>query len=288
MIMKKTMIYDIESLPLHARVWRCGDQVVRHGQLMYENDHTQIICIQYCINDGPVQIIKRDLDNISDELSMIEEFDALVKECDIVIGKNSDRFDNKHINTIRMLAGGKPMPDWVRYTDDLEKQIRKYFNLPSNSLDYISYKLGFGGKNPMEFSDWVHIDDYFRLLKIEQDNSLFDINRDFLDGLCNTLFGDPRAAVERKGKKALKKMYTYGAKDTDDTRKVWNYCKGHFEPKQSSAIFKGMDVCQRCGSADVIPDRARSDGRMSFYCKSHKGYAGRARILKSGGYGRLQ
>ena len=283
----KTLIYDIETLPLHARVWRCGDQTVRHNQLMYGRDHTQIICIQYCINDGPIKIIKRDLDNISNQLSMVEEFDEIVRGCDIVIGKNSDRFDNKHINTIRMLSGGKPMPDWIRYTDDLEKQMRKYFSLPSNTLDYISYKLGFGGKNPMEFSDWVNIDNYFKLLRIEQDNSLFDIDRKFLDGLCNTLFGFNKSTVEKRGKGSLKKMYKYGCKDTDDTRRVWNYCKNHFEPRYTSGIFKGMDVCQRCGSRDIIPDRPRSDGRMSFYCKKHNGYAGRARILKSGGYGRI-
>lgn len=279
----KTLLFDIETLPVHARIWRPGDQVVRHGQLMPGRDHTEIICIQYCINDGPVVVLTRDLDNIKDQLSMIEEFDAIIRDSDIVIGKNSDRFDNKHLNTIRMLENGKPMPDWIRYTDDLEKQMRKYFNLPSNSLDYISYKLGFGGKNTMIFSVWVDIDNYFRLLTIEQDSRSYKIDKKFMDGLCHTLFRADKATIIAKGEKALRKMYKYGKKDTEDTRKVWNYCKNHFEPKNSP--YKGGHVCLRCGSAKVIPDRELANGIVTFYCKNHKGYAGRARVLKDGSYG---
>lgn len=295
----KQLIYDIETLPLRARIWRPGyNMTVRHGQLMHGHDHTEIICIQYCINDGPVKIIKRDLDNIRDQLSMIEEFDEIVQSCDIVIGKNSDRFDNKHINTIRMLEGGKPIPDWIRYTDDLEKQMRKHFNLPSNALDYISHKLGFGGKNVMEFGDWVAIDEYFSLLRLDQDLDE-ELDWDTLDGICTTLYGKDSEDVIKSGMKALQKMHKYGVKDTADTRSVWNYCKNHFEPKNSP--YKGgkkvksggtkpahVHLCLRCGSADIIPDRERADGLTTFYCKSHRGYAGRARKLKKKpGYGKI-
>ena len=43
----KVLVYDIETSPVLAWVWRCGDQVVRHGQLHSDLDETKIICITY-------------------------------------------------------------------------------------------------------------------------------------------------------------------------------------------------------------------------------------------------
>ena len=251
----KILFYDIETSPLLAYIWRPGKQVVRHGQLSKSRNQYNIICITYCWNDGkaPKALVfdyeKQDCSKI------VKEFDKLVKESDITIGKNSDRFDVKHINAQRFLTGGKPFPDWADVTDDLEKQMRKFFYFPSQSLDYISDILGLGGKIKMQMQDWIDI--------VEQN---------------------------KNGKKALTKMVKYGKKDIADTRAVWNKMKPYIKPKFNMSTFLGEFACVHCGSSSIIRNGTRINGKSKyqhFYCNSHGGYAGKAIIGKNGTFGKL-
>lgn len=127
----RILFYDIETTPLLVYVWRLGEQVVRHHQLAKRGYRYGIICISYAWNDNkPPKVIHWDYDK-QDSGRVIREFDKIIKQADISIGKNSDRFDVKHINTQRLLHNLPPLPEWMDYTDDLEKQIRKHFIFPS-------------------------------------------------------------------------------------------------------------------------------------------------------------
>ncbi len=280
------MVYDIETLPISANIWSLGEQVVRHNQLIHDDKQVEIICICYCINDGPVKIIKRDLDDIFTHNGMIKEFDEIVKSCDVVIGKNSDRFDNKHINTMRLLSGVKAMPDWLLYTNDLEKQIRRHFKFTSNSLDFVSESLGLGGKNKMEWNDWIAIKNYFQNIKIKKYmcDTGEDISQAVFNSVCLCLFGKKEKDIVSLGTGALNKMYKYGKKDVDDTRTIWQYCEGHFLPTKT--IFRTMAheerQCLTCGSTNIEKDKFRANGIITWYCNDHQGYAGRSRIKSNG------
>ena len=229
--MPRILFYDLETAPMKAWIWRPGEQVVRHGQLVKEDNkppYTRIICATYCWNDDrPAKAIGWGYDE-QDSGKVVKQFDELIKQADIVIGKNSDRFDNKHVNTIRMIAGGDPMPGWIRDTDDLEKQIRKYFNLPSNSLDYISSLFGLGGKIKMEFDDWIHI--------VEK--------------------------TRGKGKAAYEKMLTYGKKDVEDTRTLWLKLESHFEPRYKAQTTNRS--CKHCGTTDIRQNGSRWSGGTKY------------------------
>lgn len=243
---RKILFYDIETTPLKAYVWRLGEQVVRHTQLMSDGFITDVICIAYCWNDGkPAKVLHWGYKEQNSE-PMLAAFDDLIKEADVVIGKNSDRFDNKHINTQRLLSNRPGMPNWLKRTDDLEKQIRKHFALPSYSLDYISSLLGLGGKDKMEFSDWIDI-------------------------------------VERRNKASFEKMLRYNKKDVEDTRAIWEYCEKHITPKTEYVNKGGEHVCSTCGSENVRKDGRRYHLRsvyQEYFCRDHKGYAGR-KLIKS-------
>ncbi len=276
----KILFYDIETTPILTWNWRLGDQTVRHGQLVDFTDlvkyvlsktnidrrskkelatiadsefdkrfnYTDIICITYCWNDGKKA---KSLDwgyKEQDSSHMITEFDKLVKKADVTIGKNSDRFDVKHINTLRMLHNIYPLPDWAMYTDDLEKQMRKHFNLPSNSLDYFSNLMDIGGKVKMEFQDWIDI--------------------------CLQL-----------KKKSFDKMIRYGKKDVEDTRHLWNRVSGYITPKYNVAKHYGGLRCTYCGSDKIHKNGTRRKGQTTyqrFECNDHGGYAGRCVIKKDG------
>lgn len=249
---KNVLFWDLETSPLQAWVWQCGEQYIRHQQLVKGHSRWGIICLSYAWNDGkaPKTLTwNNDTQNCAD---LIEKFDKIAASADVVIGKNSDRFDCKMMNTLRMLYNLPVNVDWIKYTDDLEKQMRKFFRLPSQSLDYISNELGLGGKVKMEMQDWIDI--------MEQNDN---------------------------GAKALKKMQFYNRKDVTDTRSIWNYAEEHFTPKFISL----NGGCKHCGeSVFLTSDGYRQQGKSryhQYFCTKCSAYAGRARMLANGKEGKI-
>lgn len=250
---KRVCFYDIETTYLQARLWRCGEQRIRPDQLVEGRDQYDIICIAYAFNDSKApKVLHWDLKKQNSK-KMIEDFDKIVKGCDITIGKNSDRFDVKHINAQRWLKGVAPFPDWALVTDDVEKQLRKHFALPSYGLDYVSKILGLGGKTKMEFQDWIDI-------------------------------------IEKKDKKAFDKMLKYCKKDVSDTRAIWNHIEKYVNQRFNMATFKGKNCCINCGSEQIEPAAMLCSGRSKyqrFHCNAHGGYAGRAVKKADGSFGKM-
>jgi hypothetical protein len=250
----KILFYDIETTYLMARIWRLGEQRVTYKQLVDKYAVYDIICIAYCWNDGQPA---KSLDwgrTAQDSSKMIERFDKLVQKADVVIGKNSDRFDNKHVNLQRMLHRLEAMPEWIQWTDDLEKQFRKHFYLPSQGLDYIlKHILKRPGKIPMQMQDWINV-------------------------------------VEGRCPKALKMMKEYCINDAEETRLLWNYAESYLTPKHNAATVKSGEACTTCGSTDLSYTYKRTRGKTMFqyyYCNSHAGYAGKAPINRHGQTGKM-
>lgn len=243
----KVLFYDLESTPLLAYIWQPGEQYVGHSQLHKDRNMWDIICITYCYNDGkPAKHLDFDYDK-QDSTEMIKEFDRLAAKADIVIGKNNKRFDDKMINAIRMFKDLPCDPSWMKYTGDLERQMRKYFRLPSQSLDYISHKLGLGGKIKMQISDWIDI--------IEKNPN---------------------------GLKAFNKMIKYGKKDITDTRAIWNYLEAHCEPIFNMAALNDQGTavlrCRHCASPKLHKDgfKTTTSARYQIYkCNDCSRVAGR-------------
>lgn len=283
MINKKpvTLFYDLETSPLKAWFWQPGQQYVGHKNMIHGHDMWDIICIQYAIDDGPVKVLRYD--KHGGTKGMLEKFDIIAEKADIIIGKNNKRFDDKMINSLRMFNGLKGQPQWTLCSDDLEQHMRKHFRLPSQSLDYISKKLGVGGKIGMEMGDWIAISNYREATTLGINNKL-----------CQGLYGMSLGEVKKIGKTALEKMCTYGAKDTDDTRKIWYYLVEHFEPKFNMSTWSQNGLsCKRCGSDDLNKTGPRPSPQATtmvqgFNCKSCQRYAGKATLLASGNYGKMR
>lgn len=232
----RILFYDLETRPLQAWVWSPGKQYVGHKQLVKGNSRYGIICVTYCWNDGkPAQCIDWGYEE-QDTNQLVKQFDEIIKTADHIIGKNNNRFDDKMLNAARMFAGLPGMPDWTKYTDDLERQMRRYFRLPSQSLDYISDQLGLGGKIKMEMQDWIDI--------VEKNPN---------------------------GPKALAKMIKYGKKDVEDTRTLWNKLSKHFEPKLNMAKYLGKSqACNKCGSDNIAKNGSQQSGKtlwQKYICR---------------------
>lgn len=245
----KILFFDLETTPLKAWVWSTGKQYIGHKQLVAEHSQYGIICATYCWNDNkPAKAIDWGYEEQSTK-DVIKQFDEIIKQADFCIGKNNNRFDNRMINAARMFAGLPGMPEWTKYTDDLEVQMRRYFRMPSQSLDYISSQLGLGGKIKMEMQDWIDI--------VEQNDN---------------------------GKKSLAKMIKYGKKDVADTRALWFKLAEHFDSKWNQAKFQGVPhACKHmdCGSLKLNRDGVRYVGKIKYQhwrCADCDRYAGRSTI----------
>jgi hypothetical protein len=276
----KILFYDIETTLLLGHYFRLGKQVLRHSQTLPGYfSRTHIICIAYrWLHEDKSKILTWG-NSLKDEKTMIQKFDKLVEKADVVIGKNSNRFDNKHINSQRLWHDLAGAPQWTKYTDDLEQQMRKHFYLPSYSLDYLSEQLGLGGKRSMSFQDWVDISFYRMHMLAKGDNALLKL-----------LTGKNVTSIVQDGKAAQAKMYDYNVKDTDDTVDLWNKCVTHFEPKFNRATFGQDLICKSCGSSRLKKNGVRIAGQsryQEFFCNEHGGYAGRASISATGKLGKI-
>ena len=249
------LVYDIETTPCLAWVWRCGDQVVRHGQLFDGLDETKIICITYrWMHEKKAKALTSKIKPFDvDDRAVLHEFHKLATKADIIIGKNNNRFDDKHINYRLFAEGLPPIADLARKSDDLEKQMRRHFNMQSYALDFFAKKELGEGKDKMEFNDWVQI-------------------------------------VQHASQKHLKKMVKYGLKDADQTAELITRVWPHVKPKYNMAAHYGDFSCTHCGSQRLRKNGTRVVGsvrKQAMYCKDHHGHAGYATIKKDGTLGRM-
>lgn len=156
--MKKVLIYDIETSYVMARIWRAGrDITVNHDQVCgdFLEGRSRIICVAYkWAHEKQTHIMHSGL-RFEKEAQLIERFDKIVGEADVVLAHNGDHFDMKHFNTGRLLHGLPPVM-WPTSEDTL-KILRKNFNLPSNRLDYVAKRLIGKGKDVISFEDWVKV-----------------------------------------------------------------------------------------------------------------------------------
>lgn len=267
----KILFYDIETTPIRVWTFQFGKQYLNHKSQV-RGDRLEIVTISYGWEDSedvktlvwdPVQ---------QNSAEMITEFDKIVEKADICIGKNSDRFDVKHINTQRFYHKLKPRPDWSKTSDDVEKQLRKHFWLPSYSLDYFSNMLGLGGKDKMVFDDWIAIKEGAMAKQLEP-----VIGREALKQMCPLTFCSSLTAVERNYKAAMEKMIIYNQKDVADTRTAWLEIKPYIIPKFNYSAYKGLLCCRNCGDPNIKPDGSRTQGKtrfLKFKCLKCHSYAG--------------
>lgn len=244
-----------------------------------------IICIAYAwYGDDEITVLNWG-NSIDHERNMIAEFDKIIEQADIVIGKNSDRFDNKHLNSQRLLLGLPGKSEWTRHTDDLEKHLRKHFWFPSYKLDYFDKVTGGGGKVSTSFDMWVDIN-WKRIMDLAGNNQ-------HTRKVVELLSGIPGDVMYESGECALEDMVYYNAKDVADTARMLQTLLPHIELKYNANVVHNADDrprCRHCGGLNVIVARTKPQGKTlyrEFKCKDCNKYAGRAPVAKSGKLGRI-
>lgn len=84
---------------------------------------------------------------------MIKNIHKLISEADAVVHYNGTKFDMPTLNKEFLLLGLPPPSPYKQI--DLLRTMRSQFRFPSNKLDYVAERLGFGNKHETNFQLWV-------------------------------------------------------------------------------------------------------------------------------------
>lgn len=197
-----TVIYDIETPLLKWYAFSSGEQYLGAKQLVNREDYTRIMTVAWMVVGTPGIKVLNWIDYTQEE--MIDIFTKVLDDAPLVIGKNNNKFDDKHINTGRLVTGGRPNPQWMDQSDDVQKQLKKHFNLQSYGLDEVCALLGMPCKIHMNFQDWV---DYLKFWEM-------------MEGMeeCDTPCTRPEhLGIQYKGEKAHLKFIQYNKFDVKIT-----------------------------------------------------------------------
>lgn len=150
----KILIYDVETAPLLTWNWGLWKQ----NALDIEQDW-YLLCFAYAWFDLEKESIgkvgfhsiansKGFKPDSSNDKQLVKKLWDLMDEADIVIGQNSNSFDNKKANA-RFIIHGFPPPSPYQAVDT-KVLAKAMFGFPSNGLKYLAKALGVSQKETTE------------------------------------------------------------------------------------------------------------------------------------------
>lgn len=139
---KKILVIDIETSPHLGRLWNVWQENLNASQLL---EATYVLCFsaQWV---GKKEIIHASSKN--GHRRMLRLARSLLNRADIVIHYNGRKFDIRHLNREFMEYGIAPPSSFDQL--DLYFAVRRNFNLPWYSLEYVAKVFGLPkkGKSP--------------------------------------------------------------------------------------------------------------------------------------------
>lgn len=144
--MTKILLYDIETSPLIGFTWKTWDT-----NIIQVKDDFQILCWSAKWLDG--KMMSGSMQGKKSDKECVKELWKLFDEADVIIGHNSNKFDNKKV-TARFIYHKLPPPSPYKTVDTL-LEVRKVAAFTSNKLDDLGEVLGEGRKLKTDFSLWL-------------------------------------------------------------------------------------------------------------------------------------
>lgn len=144
----RVLVYDIETTPILGYTWGTYQQDV-----IEILEHSYILCFGYTWLDEPGGVtVVSPLDPVGDQLAaprnpdeyVVTRLWELFDEADVVVGHNSDKFDNRKANA-RFTYWGLGPPSPYKTVDTL-KIARRVFGFPRNRLNDLGEYLDLGSK----------------------------------------------------------------------------------------------------------------------------------------------
>jgi hypothetical protein len=234
----KILLYDLETAPLLAHIWSPWDKFVTHERLVH--DSFILTWAAKWLGDDEVlydaltgeEAIEQNDSRIVDNLA------EMIREADIVVAHNGDKFDVPMLNNRLLKHGLEPIPP-VRSIDTCQLSKRN-FRLAYNKLDYLGEFLGVGKKIKTDWSLWER-----------------------------AYHGDEEGIAE---------MTDYNIQDVVLLENVFDRLVPYVRnfPRLVNAAYEGEEKCPYCGSYD-LQRRGYHQTNVSnfqrFQCKTCKRYS---------------
>lgn len=134
----RILVYDIETAPMLAHVWRMWDNNVGLNQIQ-EDWYMLSFAAKWLGEEEIFYYDQRDAVDQTDDTYMLSKLWSLLNEADIVIGQNVRKFDTKKVNA-RFIMNGFPKPSTYRQIDTMVIA-KEQLGLTSNKLEYLAEKL---------------------------------------------------------------------------------------------------------------------------------------------------
>jgi len=151
----KILLYDIETTPILALVWDIWNQNI-NTEAILQDWHIISWGAKWLFDPDTMSDVLTPKEALAhDDRRITKSFWDLLEEADVVIGHNSNGFDNKRINT-RFLYHGLPPAHTYQSIDTLS-EARRIFDITSNKLDYINKYLGLQRKTHTNFELWLRV-----------------------------------------------------------------------------------------------------------------------------------
>lgn len=213
LLRQRILFWDVETAPVLAYVWRAKTDWVPSGAMEHE-----VFMLSWAAKwEGARRVLSARLTpeeaRQQDDSRIVQELIDLIRQADVVVAHNGDRFDVPMLAGRALLSGTEPLGP-VRTIDTL-KLARRSFKLTHNSLDHLARAVDVPTKLGTSFSLW----------------------RDAYHG----------------DEKALAKMDRYCKQDVRVLEDVFHRLEPHVTklPRLVDADHPGQHVCPSCGSEDL-------------------------------------
>ena len=136
------MVVEFETYSLY-NIDRISPKNIKHDWYItcaawgWLDNETQKVSKIESVKVSDFSTYKRDFRN---DKGVVKKLHKVMKDADLIVGHNSDKFDIKKIN-YRFIKHGLPPIDLPPTVDTL-KAARRYFNASSNSLYYLAKEFG--------------------------------------------------------------------------------------------------------------------------------------------------
>lgn len=148
----KILYFDIETAPTLGYLWHPAQGYVSPSQTLHEFfllSWAAKWCGEKKIHSAVVT--PKEAKDQDDE-RIISLLADLVRDADVVVGHNMDRFDLARVNSRVMLLGLEPLGPVD--TIDTLKLAKGNFGFVHNKLDWLAQQLGLGNKIKTDFQLW--------------------------------------------------------------------------------------------------------------------------------------
>ncbi len=151
---QRIMVYDIETSRAEGKFWWTGKTYINYKQI---TKLPRIISIAWKYL-GEDTVYTLAWDEYQNDKEMLQQFLPEYNDCDMVIGQNNDKFDNRWIAGRAALHNLEFNPFVKSF--DIMKQTKRLFRIPSYSMDFIAKFFGLTLKQSHEgIKMWDMIED---------------------------------------------------------------------------------------------------------------------------------